>query len=50
MSLIEDYVQFEATLSEHGMTETGREYKQTHLKLVPCSVDDFYPAHEGAQW
>ena len=42
MSLIEDYVEFEATLNEFTW-DKARKSNQTVPPMVPCSVDDFYP-------
>ena len=46
MSLIEDYVRFEATLNEFDFTD-GRVYNQTVLNMVPCSEKDFHPPIES---
>ena len=49
MSLIEDYVQFEATLNYYGW-DGAKTFNRTHLNMIPCSVDDFYPSHEAYEW
>ena len=46
MSLIEDYVRFEATLAEVDFDD-GRVVNKFTLNMVPCSIDDFYPPIES---
>ena len=41
MSLVDDYVQFEAMLN-HYTWDNGRKINRTKVQMVPCSADVFY--------